>query len=30
MFWDKAIDADVDLWVQAPGECRSATRTNPA
>src|SRR6266576_615012 len=19
MFWDKAIDADVDLWVQAPG-----------
>jgi hypothetical protein len=20
MFWDKAIDADVDLWVQAPGD----------
>jgi hypothetical protein len=20
MFWDKAIDADVDLWVQGPGD----------
>jgi len=20
MFWDKAVDADVDLWVQAPGD----------
>jgi hypothetical protein len=20
MFWDKATDADVDLWVQAPGD----------
>ena len=20
IFWDKAIDADVDLWVQAPGD----------
>src|SRR6266404_754881 len=20
MFWDKAIDADVDLWVEAPGD----------
>jgi hypothetical protein len=20
MLWDKAIDADVDLWVQAPGD----------